>query len=86
MGVNVDEDQSNKIQYCIFCFAVVFCIVNIKGRSWNQYLLLFRMCSKILKEIFISKIQGVCSTRSTSINVTYFKQIIYNTCSVILSV
>ena len=35
VGVNVDEYQSDKIQYCIFCSAIVFCIVNIKGGSWN---------------------------------------------------
>ena len=35
LGVNADEDPSDMIHYYIFCFAIEFCIVNIRGRSWN---------------------------------------------------
>lgn len=35
VDVCADEDQSDKIQYCIFCFAIVLCIVNIKGGCLN---------------------------------------------------
>lgn len=31
VGVNADEDQSDKIKYCILCFVILFCNVSIKG-------------------------------------------------------